>query len=207
VLRLCRPLIFYNRSHMPEITEVRRQAGRIEELVGKLEASADPGSLAVARELVQSLLDLYGAGFARVAEALARKGAPGREILEELGRDELVGNLLAANGLHPVDFDARVRGAIERLTGRLRGQGTVELVAINEGGISIRLEVNGSGCGSSAESLKAMVDDAIYEAAPDLTQLSVEVVERGAASGFVPLEALRQPSAANGAGHSRSALL
>ena len=60
---------------MHEITEVRRQAGRIEELIGKLEASADPGSLAVARELVEALMELYGAGFERIAQTLVRSEA------------------------------------------------------------------------------------------------------------------------------------
>ena len=41
---------------MHTMTEMKRQTGRIEELVAKLESSADPGSLAVARELVLHLV-------------------------------------------------------------------------------------------------------------------------------------------------------
>lgn len=190
---------------MHEITEVRRQAGRIEELIGKLEASADPGSLAVARELVEALMELYGAGFERIAQTLVRSEA-GLQILDELGRDELVGNLLASNGLHPLDLEARVRGALEKLPSRLRGQASVDLLGIDEGIVRLRLHANGSGCGSSAANLKTVVEEAIYEAAPDLNQLAIEVVEPGAASGFVPLAALSAaPAAVNGAAHNRGA--
>jgi hypothetical protein len=68
--------------------------------------------------LVQSLMELYGAGLDRITEIVARKGEAGREILDELGRDELVGNLLAANGLHPLDLETRVRRALEKLRAR-----------------------------------------------------------------------------------------
>ena len=107
---------------MHKTTAVQQHTGRIEELIRKLESSADPDSLATARELVQSLMELYGAGLDRITE-VAQKSAAGREILDELGRDELVGNLLAANGLHPLDLDTRVRRAVEKLGARLRAQG------------------------------------------------------------------------------------
>jgi Fe-S cluster biogenesis protein NfuA len=187
---------------------VQQQTGRIEELIRKLESSADPGSLATARELVQSLMELYGAGLERISEIVATKGAAGREILDELGRDELVGNLLAANGLHPVDLETRVRRAIEKLGARFRSQGSVVLLGIEEGVVRLRLESSGSGCGSSAGSLKSAVEEAMYEAAPDLIQLAIETVgEQTAASGFVPLEKLAGYGAAatNGAAHGRSA--
>ena len=190
---------------MHKKTAIQQQSGRIEELIRKLESSADPGSLATTRELVQSLMDLYGAGLDRLTEIIAAKGEAGREILDELGRDELVGNLLAANGLHPLDLETRARRAMEKLHTRLRSQGSVELLGIDEGVIRLRLRASGSGCGSSAGSLKSVVEEAMYEAAPDLVQLAIEVVdEQGAASGFVPLEKLAgMHAAANGAANGR----
>jgi len=177
---------------MNKTTAVQSHAGRIEELIHQLEASADPGTLATARELVQSLMELYGAGLERMAEIIAAKGETGLDILDELGADELVGNLLAANGLHPLDLEARVRRALERLHTRLRGQGTVELLDIEEGVIRLRVRASGSGCGSSAASLKSTVEESIYEAAPDLTRLVIEGLEETGTvtSGFVPLEKL-----------------
>jgi Fe-S cluster biogenesis protein NfuA len=186
---------------MHTTTAVQQQTGRIEELIRQLESSADPGSLATARELVRSLMELYGAGLERLTEIIAAKGEAGWEILDELGGDELIGNLLAANGLHPLDLETRVRRALKKADTRLRSQGSVDLLGIDEGVIRLRLRPSGSGCHSSAGSLKTVVEEAIYEAAPDLVQLTIEVVEQpGAASGFVPLERLAGLPAVNGAG-------
>lgn len=187
-----------HKAIMHKTTAVQQHTGRIEELIRKLESSADPDSLATARELVQSLMELYGAGLDRITE-VAQKSAAGREILDELGRDELVGNLLAANGLHPLDLDTRVRRAVEKLGARLRAQGSVDLLGIDDGVIRLRLRPTASGCGSSAGSLKSAVEEAMYEAAPDLVHLAIEVVEeQGAAAGFVPLEKLAGYRATNG---------
>jgi Fe-S cluster biogenesis protein NfuA len=132
-----------------------------------------------------------------MTEIIAEKGEAGREILDELGRDGLVGNLLAANGLHPLDLETRVRRALEKLRARLRSEASVDLLGVDEGVVRLCLRSSGSICGSSAGSLKPVIEDAMYEAAPDLVQLAIEVVEQpSAVRGFVPLEKL----AGHGAG-------
>jgi Fe-S cluster biogenesis protein NfuA len=191
---------------MNKTTAVQSHAGRIEELIHQLEASADPGTLATARELVQSLMELYGVGLERMAEIIAAKGETGLDILDELGADELVGNLLAANGLHPLDLEARVQRALEKLRKRTHSQGSIELLGMDAGVIRLRLRPSSSGCGSSADSFKAAVEAAMYEAAPDLTQISIEIVEeQSATAGFVPLEKLAGIHAAIGAANARGA--
>jgi Fe-S cluster biogenesis protein NfuA len=185
---------------MLKTSEVQRQTGRIEGLVRKLESAADPDLLTTAQELVRSLMELYGAGLERITEIVFAKGEAGREILDQFGRDELVGNLLAANGLHPLDLEARVRRAVDKL----RTKATVESLSVEQGviGLRLRLRATGSGCGSGAATLKAAVEEAIYEAAPDLVRLEIEGIEEtGAASGFVPLEKL----VGNGTAHANGA--
>jgi Fe-S cluster biogenesis protein NfuA len=143
-------------------------------------------------------MELYGAGLERITEIVFEKGEAGREILDQFGRDELVGNLLAANGLHPLDLEARVRRAVDKL----RTKATVESLSVEQGVIRLRLRASGSGCGSSAATLKSAVEEAIYEAAPDLIRLEIEGLEEtGAASGFVPLEKL----VGNGTAHANGA--
>jgi hypothetical protein len=176
---------------MPTRNEVEQQSARIEELVRKLESAADPDLLATAQELVRSLMDIYGAGLERITEIVSEKGATGREILEQFGRDELVGNLLAANGLHPLELDARVKRAVEGLHTSLRSSGSVELLSIEGDVVRLRVRRIGSGCGSNAGALQSAVEAAIYEAAPDISRLVIEGLEESvAASGFVPLEKL-----------------
>ena len=49
------------------------------------------------------------------------------------------------------------------------------------------LRVTGHSCGSTANTLQVMVEDAVYEAAPDMSSLMIEGFEERQVSGFVPL--------------------
>lgn len=175
---------------MHNINDIARQTGRIEGLIRKLESSADADSLATAQELIRSLMDLYAAGLERMTEIVADKREAGREILAQFGSDELVSNLLAANGLHPLDLEARVRQEVDRLHSRLRSACTIELLGIEEGVVRLRLRSTDSGSGSNGATLKATVEAAIYGAAPDVAKLVIEGLETHTMSGFVPLEQL-----------------
>jgi len=87
-----------------------------------------------------------------------------------------VGSLLLLYGLHPVDLETRVRGALEKTRPYLRSHGgNVELVDVDESG-AVRLRLQGSchGCPSSAMTLKLAIEQAIHDAAPDVTSISVE---------------------------------
>ena len=65
----------------------------------------------------------------------------------------------------------------------------VELVSAKDEVMRLRVKVEGHGCGSTI-AVRAAIEEAIYEAAPDLTSLIVEGLEEPAASGFVAVEAL-----------------
>jgi Fe-S cluster biogenesis protein NfuA len=170
----------------------------IETLLGEIDASADPNLRARVQELVQLVMDLHGAGLERLLELIRAPGDGGEILIDKLGRDDLVASLLILYGLHPLDLEARVIRAIAKLSSRLRSHDAeMELVAMEDGVIRVRLQANGHGCGSNRQSLKEQVEDAIYQAAPDLTSLIVEGAEEK--SAFVPLEMLQSaPSLANG---------
>lgn len=171
---------------------------RIGELVGELDKISDPESRASAKALVQLLLDLHAVGLERVMDIIAKNGDSGQHAIDDLGRDPLVSSLLVLYGLHPLDLESRVAQAVEKVQPRVRkGGGELELLGIENGVVSLRLHVNGHGCGSTKSTLKAMVEDALYEAAPDLNKLLIEGLEEEAgASGFVPLGKLSSAIAA-----------
>lgn len=171
---------------------------RIGELVGELDKISDPESRASAKALVQLLLELHAVGLERVMEIIAKNGDAGQQAIDDLGRDPLVSSLLVLYGLHPLDLESRVAQAVEKVQPRVRkGGGELELLGIENGVVSLRLQVKGHGCGSTRSTLKAMVEDALFEAAPDLNKLLIEGLEEEAgASGFVPLGKLSNPIAA-----------
>lgn len=173
---------------------------RIEELIRQIEGMADPNARAAAVELVRSLMEFHGAGLERVMEITARAGEPGLKIIDDFGRDELVGSLLLLYGQHPVALEVRVRGALDKVRPYLHSHGgDVELLGVDEGIVRLRMQGRCSGCPSSALTLKSAIEEAICEAAPDVVEI-VAVEEpppqqqRSPPSGFVTIESLRRPA-------------
>jgi Fe-S cluster biogenesis protein NfuA len=169
--------------------EFQGRLARIEELLHALDGIADEGARAQARELVEALLELQGAGLERALELIYESGPAGQGMIDALGHDELVASLLLVHGLHPLDLESRVRHALEAVGPRLAQHGgSVELLGVTpDGAVKLRLAGNCHGCPSSILTLKFSIEEAIYAAAPDVTSLEVD--------GATPLEA----HAANGA--------
>ncbi len=170
--------------------ELQRLSSKIEDLVHRVDAISDPAVKANATVLVQSLLDLHAAAFERVTEALLRDGEPGRQILERLAADEIVGGLLVLYGLHPDGLDVRLQKAIERARKAVAPHGaSVELLAIREGEIHLRLSGKNAGCGSTTRKLQELVENAIGEAAPEITNVQIDnAIQSGSAESLVQLQ-------------------
>jgi Fe-S cluster biogenesis protein NfuA len=174
---------------MPDDKDFQTKIQRIGELVGQLENIPDAETRTGAKALVQLLLDLHAAGLERVMEIIAKSGEPGLNTIDDLGRDPLVSSLLVLYGLHPLDFEGRVAQAVEKVRPHVRkGGGELQLLSTESGVVRLQLQVTGHGCGSTGKTLKAMVEDALYEAAPDMGRLLIEGLEQQpGSSGFVPL--------------------
>ncbi|HEV2096057.1 MAG TPA: NifU family protein [Chthoniobacterales bacterium] len=172
----------------PQNREIQGRLARIEELIQAVDSIADEKARAQARELVEALLEMQGSALERLMEIVYDSGPTGQATIDELGSDELVSSLLLVHGLHPLDLESRVRGALEKVGPRLAQHGgSVEFLGVSrEGALRLRLAGNCHGCPSSILTLKFSIEEAIYAAAPDITSLEVE--------GATPLE----PHRANG---------
>lgn len=156
-------------------SEQRNRAERIETLLQQVADLPDPRVRSQMEELIQSLLDLFGDGLARILE-LAEQSPVGDALLGAFAADDLVGSLLLLYGLHPDDLETRVANAVDGVRSYVEKQGgSVSLVGIKHGVAHVRLSGGGcSGCSSSASTLRPLVEDAIYAAAPDLEGVRVE---------------------------------
>jgi Fe-S cluster biogenesis protein NfuA len=174
---------------MPDDRDFQTKVQRIGELVGQLENITDAETRTGAKTLVQLLLDLHATGLERVMEIVAKSGEPGLNTIDDLGRDPLVSSLLVLYGLHPLDFESRVAQAVEKVRPHVRkGGGELQLLDTASGVVRLQLHVTGHGCASTGKTLKTMVEDALYEAAPDMGRLLIEgLEEQPGSSGFVPL--------------------
>jgi len=171
--------------------DLRQDMQRIGELVQEIEAIADPAVKAATKNLVQALMDLHGAALEKTLEIVAQAGEPGMEIIDRLGRNSLVSSVLILYGLHPEDIETRVVKAVDRIRPQLRKQGCeVELLSVDDGAIRLRVETGSHTCGSTAKTVQATLEAAMYDAAPDLTSLVIEGLEEKPASGFVALDKL-----------------
>jgi Fe-S cluster biogenesis protein NfuA len=171
-----------------EFQDQVRQLGR---LVAQFDQLPDSAAKVAGRELVQLLMDVHGRGLDRAMEIVFDAGDVAPAIISKLGQDPIVGNLLLLYSLHPDELETRVSKAIERIRPRLRRVScSVELERVQEGNVSVRLTTSGHSCGSSAGELRSMVEDGIYEFAPDVTLVEIVGLEEPAPAGFVALESL-----------------
>lgn len=184
---------------MADKKEFQQSLEKIEALVRVIESSADSNIRASAIELMQALMDLNSAGLERMMEITFDSGDQGGEIIDSFARDDMVSNLLLLYGLHPLDMESRVLQALDKVRPYLRSHGgDVELLSITDGAVRLALQGSCDGCASSAMTLKLAIEEAIYEAAPDIIALEVEgVVTQSTepAAGLVQLKSAASKNA------------
>jgi Fe-S cluster biogenesis protein NfuA len=172
-------------------SEFQEQVRQLGQLITQFDRTPEGPQKAASKELVQLLMDVHGAGIERIMEIVFESGGPGPAIIDELGRDSITSSLLLLYSLHPDDLEARVNKAMERMRPRLRKVScSADLMHIDKGAVQIRVTTSGHSCGSSANDVRAIVEEAVYELAPDVGSVEVLGLEEPSPSGFVALESL-----------------
>ncbi len=168
--------------------EARDRVAKLEALLEDLESLDDPVARDRAMEVVQALVELYGAGLGRIVAQVAERDEGG-ELAVAMAGDELVSHLLLLHDLHPVPLEARVRGALEEVRPYLESHGgNVELLGIDEDVVRLRMEGSCSGCPSSTVTLKLAIEEAIHKAAPEVEEIDAEGAVEEPASPLLQLE-------------------
>jgi Fe-S cluster biogenesis protein NfuA len=157
-----------------ERREFMRRSDRIEELVDRLESAGDPAIRAVAQELLQAVIELHGIALERVLDVVGDVPS-GDAALARIASDDLVSGVLSLHGIHPVAMEARVSAAIEKVKPYLRSHGgDVELASVEGDTIHVRLQGTCGSCSSSSETMKSHVEEAIFDAAPEVQHVVAE---------------------------------
>lgn len=179
--------------------EFRQKVRQLGALVGELDQMPGGGSKVAARELVQLLMEVHGTGLERMMELVFESGVEGEALIGRLGQDPIVRNLLLLYSLHPQDLETRVLKALDTVGSRLRKfDCKAELVSIRDGAVQVQLRASTHMHGSAANNLRSIVEEGIYDLAPDLASLTILGLENEDASGFVSLESfLKHPTVAN----------
>lgn len=145
---------------------------RIEQLLAGLQAGPHRET---AEELVRLLVEMYGEGLTRLVAALDP------DQVTRLAEDNLVESLLLLHDLHPLDVDARVQRALDRIRPYLGSHaGGVEYLGVEDGVARLSLQGSCDGCASSTLTVKMAIEGAVREAAPELTGIEVAGVVESA---------------------------
>ncbi len=157
------------------MTGVQQVSARVEELLDALKAGGFGGAAPAAEELVALLVGLYGDGLARVMMVLAEQGPPGEAMMAKLADDPLVESLLLLHDLHPLDVDARIQRALDRVRPYLGSHaGGVEYLGVFDGIARLKLEGSCHGCPSSTVTVQLAITGAVQDAAPEVSEVVVE---------------------------------
>lgn len=177
---------------MIEEQEVRKQAQEIERLIREIETITDPELREKVVTLVQSMMAFHAAGIERLMQIIGDDGESSLSMLANLANDNLVGSLLLLYGVHPFSMRVRVEQALDRLrSSSILNGGTVELLGISDGIVRLQVQ-NQKNCQSSKQALRTAVEEALYEAAPDIAEIQfAEDVQNEPSVRFVPLISLR----------------
>jgi Fe-S cluster biogenesis protein NfuA len=168
---------------------------QLDSLLQDVDAIADPAARSKIGEILQGLMEFHGAGLAAILDRFEQFGDAGHAAVLDLAEDKLVASLLVLYGLHPLDLESRVKSALKSVRPLLLSHGgNVELQGITEDGV-VRLSMQGSchGCPSSEITLKSTIEQAIYDAAPDVAGIQVQGATeppRAAPANLVSIECL-----------------
>jgi Fe-S cluster biogenesis protein NfuA len=177
---------------MSEEQHVKRQAQEIERLIREVEAIAEPHLREKVVTLVQALMALHASGIERLMQVIADDCNGSESLLNKLASDRLVGSLLLLYGVHPLSLDTRVEQALDRLrSDPILNAGTVELLEINGQIVRLRLPQDKHHCHSSQQQLRTAIEEALYEAAPDLDEIQYIGDVQQPSISFVPLVSIR----------------
>lgn len=156
---------------MAGVPDVDATVRRIEAALEELGGTAEPLRVR-AEEAIRLLMELYGAGLARIVEMV------GRDTAERIAGDRLAGSLLLLHGLHPVSAEERIVRALGRLEQQLDGH-RLTLREFTDGTARIFVSLNGS---PPPPALASVIERAAAEAAPEITQVEIEGLPQPAVS-------------------------
>ena len=169
------------------MTGVRSAGARVEELLDALRSGGSARAALAAEELVGLLVGLYGDGLAAIVELLAEQGPAGRRLLAALADDPRVEGLLLLHDLHPLDVDARIQRALDRVRPYLGSHaGGVQYLGVADGVARLRLEGSCDGCPSSTVTVELAIRGAVEDAAPEVTEVVVEGMAAAPEPGLLP---------------------
>lgn len=145
--------------------EILELSARVETLLNGFQNRAQ------AEELLRALVTLYGEGLRRVLAAVERTPDAPR-ILDEVCADPFLAGLLVVHDLHPVPLRMRIERALDKARPYIRSHGgEVEVLAVEDGIVELRLSGTCDGCPASSATMKLNIEREIRALAPEVLEV------------------------------------
>jgi Fe-S cluster biogenesis protein NfuA len=145
--------------------DVRELTDRVEALLEQIESREK------AEQLVSTLVTLYGEGLTRMLNVV-RETPEGEQIVERFCADPFVASLLLVHDLHPVPLEVRLERALDSVRPYIHSHGgAVSILGVSGGVLDLHMSGSCDGCSASAQTLKASIERAVYEAAPEIIEV------------------------------------
>jgi hypothetical protein len=161
---------------------------KIEALVREAETAGDPKARAITTDLLRAVLDFHAAGLERILDLVYESGPWGTAIIDQIARDDLTSSMLLLHDLHPDDLETRVQRALEKLQEVFLSLGAkLSLIALEPPQVRLHFESQRTWSGTP---VKASVEKAIFQSAPEITHVIVEGLKETPPNGFVPVSDL-----------------
>jgi Fe-S cluster biogenesis protein NfuA/nitrite reductase/ring-hydroxylating ferredoxin subunit len=155
--------------------DINLQGERIQKLLERIEALPYPGAKELIQECMEAVLAFYGHGLNRILQVVSRAGPEGRKVYQDLIHDDVIKGFLLIHDLHPLDLEARLREALDKVRPYLRSHGgNVELISLENDMAKLQLQGTCKSCASSSVTLELAIRHAIEQACPDLLHFEVE---------------------------------
>lgn len=154
--------------------QLKAESREIERLLGEIQELVPADAWQRIERVIRCVVRLYGTGLEHAVEHAHTAGAAREAFQELLAGDDLVANLLALRGAHPLPVETRVRRALERVKSELGlPDDALALVEIRDG-IAVVCAAPGRGGGPlAAHVAKAAITKAIESAAPELRGIEI----------------------------------
>ncbi len=166
---------------------------KIEALVRRAESLGDPAARAATVDLLQAVLEFHAAALDRMLEITAESS---EALLDQIAADDLVSSMLLLHDLHPDDLETRVHRAVDKLTEMFHSLGAkLSFIAVEPG--TLRLQFDSPRTWTGAP-VKASVENAIFQAAPEIETVIIEGLKETPPANFVPVSNLLASNGANG---------
>jgi hypothetical protein len=149
----------------------------LEGLLLEIEAGDDAVAKTRAQALVRLLMSLYGAGLSRMLDVVRTEHGGPAAVLDRFAGDGLIANLLVLHDLHPHPVHHRVSRAIAALQPHLPPHISLTVVGTSADTVHVRAE--SSGAGLPSPNLRASVERAVQEAAPEIATIHIDGLPNG----------------------------